>query len=104
MEWLEHPAARDEFTAAHTRYAAVYDGVLGEQFIDELERAMDLLLVWPEAGTPYGGIRDVHQVRTWHLGKFPYNVIYFVRGGSLIVIAYAHERRRPGYWQDRLEE
>jgi hypothetical protein len=41
-------------------------------------------------------------IRTWHLGKFPYRLVYAVRGGEILVLAYAHESRRPGYWAHRL--
>ena len=32
---------------------------------------------------------------------FPYGIVYYVRGGDLVVLAYAHERRRPFYWRER---
>lgn len=36
-------------------------------------------------------------------GTPPYHLIFCVKDGELVVIAYAHERRRPGCWRDRLE-
>lgn len=47
-------------------------------------------------------------LRTWKgLGvvlvrRFPFGVIYQPRGEQLVVIAVAHQRRRPGYWLRRL--
>jgi hypothetical protein len=35
---------------------------------------------------------------------FPYGTVYFVRDDEVIVVAYAHERRRRGYWRDRLND
>jgi hypothetical protein len=33
--------------------------------------------------------------------RFPYSIIYYVRGDELRVIALAHHRRRPEYWVRR---
>lgn len=33
--------------------------------------------------------------------RFPYAVFYMVEGVELVVLAVAHERRRPGYWAGR---
>lgn len=35
------------------------------------------------------------------LRRFPYGVVYLERPDELEVIAVAHLRRAPGYWQDR---
>jgi len=36
-------------------------------------------------------------IRSWHLGKFPYLLIYTIRAGEIFVLAYAHQAREPGY-------
>jgi hypothetical protein len=35
---------------------------------------------------------------------FPFRVVYLVRGNDLVILAYAHARRRPGYWQHRNDD
>ena len=30
--------------------------------------------------------------------------LHFVRDDVVVVVAYAHERRRPGYWRERLQD
>jgi plasmid stabilization system protein ParE len=35
------------------------------------------------------------------LKKYPYHIVYLVDDGTLTVIAVAHHRRKPGYWQNR---
>jgi toxin ParE1/3/4 len=35
--------------------------------------------------------------------RFPYRVAYLVTSQELRVLAVAHTRRRPGYWQSRTE-
>ena len=50
---------------------------------------------WPEylAGT-----------RRYVLPTFPFSIIYFEDGSDVLIVAVAHERRRPGYWRGRLPE
>ncbi|GAB94297.1 hypothetical protein BJY21_004050 [Kineosphaera limosa] len=44
------------------------------------------------------------QVYTRSIAGFPIDVIFVRREHSILVIAYAHERRRPGYWMQRVSE
>ncbi|MGO1545150.1 MAG: addiction module protein [Gulosibacter sp.] len=69
LDWSEHPEARADFLDAHRRYDEIGDGTLGDEFIDAAESAAELILRWP----------DEAMVRTWHLGKFPYRLVYTVR-------------------------
>jgi len=34
----------------------------------------------------------------------PYGIIYFVQDNEVVVVAYAHERRHPGYGRKRLKD
>ena len=43
-------------------------------------------------------------IRTWHLGKFPYQPVYAVLDEEVYVLAYAHQARQPGYWSRRLND
>jgi len=36
------------------------------------------------------------------LKRFPYGVIYAVKGDHILVIALAHLHRKPAYWSARL--
>lgn len=102
LDWAEHPEAREEFLDAHDRYLSIDDGRLGDEFADEVEAAGELILEWPDAPPPYQRKRRTPMIRTWHLGKFPYELVYTVRDGQIFVLAYAHEKQRPGYWMPRL--
>lgn len=35
------------------------------------------------------------------LGKFPLWVVFIEQGAEVAIVAFAHERRRPGYWGTR---
>jgi plasmid stabilization system protein ParE len=68
-----------------------------EAFIRELNSALALIAsapaIWPrfEAGT-----------RRYVLRKFPYSIIYVEIPAGIEVIAVAHQKRRPRYWQARV--
>lgn len=32
---------------------------------------------------------------------FPYRILYALLPDALVILAYAHERRKPGYWIHR---
>jgi hypothetical protein len=43
-----------------------------------------------------------HSVRRKVLARFPYSILYIIQQGELIILAVAHQSRRPNYWIDRL--
>ena len=90
-----HPEADQELAATAVFYHNQAPG-LGADFLDEVERTESFLLAFPHAGRPLrGGIRR-HSVR-----RFPFDLIYEVKGDGLWILAVAHQRRKPGYWVDR---
>jgi plasmid stabilization system protein ParE len=44
---------------------------------------------------------DEDGVRLYHLRHFPFTIHYDLEGMFVTVLAVAHQRRRPGYWQGR---
>lgn len=34
----------------------------------------------------------------------PYGVVYYATDSEIVIVAYAHEKRRPGYWKHRVED
>lgn len=90
-------AEADRELAESARFYAREGGVeVGSAFIDEFERALALLCAQPQIGANWGRGR-----RRLPLRKFPYSVIYYVRGEELRVVALAHHRRKPEYWSGR---
>jgi plasmid stabilization system protein ParE len=43
--------------------------------------------------------KDEDGVHFYHLKHFPYAVRYDIVGNEVTVLAIAHQRRKPGYWQ-----
>jgi hypothetical protein len=42
-----------------------------------------------------------HGTRKFVLQRFPFNIFYLSRETEIVVVAVAHQKRRPGYWSSR---
>ncbi len=90
------PEAERELIDGAVFYAEQANTELGLAFIAEFERALEILRAHPNLGAPWRAM-----TRRFPLRRFPYSVLYLVKGTDLRVIALAHQRRRPGYWSGR---
>ncbi|MGA0567342.1 hypothetical protein ACO2Q7_08430 [Rathayibacter sp. KR2-224] len=52
----------------------------------------------------YRGRKYSPQIYSRSVAGFPFDVIYVDLGEEIVIIAYAHEKRRPGYWTGRLKD
>ncbi len=41
-------------------------------------------------------------IRRFPVRAFPYHLIYLPDAGDVYIVAFAHERQRPGYWRSRM--
>ncbi len=103
LPWREHPAASAEGYDAAEWYAEK-DPELAERFADSLRQSVEVLCEWPEAGSQEPWVDRMPLVRSMRVKGFPYRIVYVIHSGSVVVVAYAHERRRPGYWKARLDD
>ena len=103
-EWIEHPEARLEFLDALEHYQDVAGDLIAQQLIAARLSARDLVELFPEGLPPYTRVPADPTIRHLGVGKFPYRLIYQPRSGGIWVLAYAHEKRYPGYWADRLKD
>ncbi len=72
---------------------------LGLAFLDEIEKSSQRILANPLAYQRVGG-----EVRQAPVARFPYSILYVIEPDEHIrVIAVAHQKRRPGYWRERLQ-
>ena len=93
---------RFEEEAAHEFYRAIryYESKspgLGGELLADLDHVGSLLASNPEMGGP--GPSDTRRVL---LSRFPCLVGYRLVDGEPIVVAFAHQRQKPGYWLDRI--
>ena len=96
MKVSTHSSVADELRETAKFYSERADQALGLAFIAEFERALNFLAHNPDLGAIWRGT-----VRRFPLRRFPYNLVYQIKPAELMVIALAHQRRRPGYWQNR---
>ncbi|MBI3725590.1 type II toxin-antitoxin system RelE/ParE family toxin [bacterium] len=96
-----HAEAREEFADAALWYDERASN--GQQFMDEVGRAVERLRSAPEACALVREVDD-DRVRRARVQGFPYHVVFVDHPRSVFVVAVAHTSRRPGYWKDRLPE
>ena len=71
---------------------------LGVDFLDDVQRGVDLLRAHPAIGQSVGsGLARIL------LRRFPFCLIYAVEVDAILIIAVAHQRRQPDYWRERVE-
>lgn len=98
MKVVETAAARREFADALAFYAAT-DPNLVEMLFYEMEASKALIAAHPKAWP-----RKRRDVRGCPLRKFPFAIYYQVRSRDVLIVAYAHGKRRPGYWLHRVKD
>jgi len=89
-------SAQVELDDAIAWYASQAPG-LGDAFLIETLKTLKLIEQYPKAWHPL-----TQQIRRCRLRRFPYSVIYAQEGSDLLVLAFAHQHRKPGYWRTRL--
>ena len=89
--------ARQELEDAVRYYELEYSG-LGRRFKEEVRRAALRIAEHPRAWSIERG-----DVRKCLLHKFPYKLMYSVETDHILVIAVAHQHRKPDYWVGRDE-
>lgn len=72
---------------------------LSREFLDELDRVVRLVKLYPEAG-----MQIEMEIRRFLFPRFPYSLIYGIDEKTIIVIAVAHQHREPNYWADRIDD
>ena len=92
--------AEDELEAAARWYEQSKVG-LGREFLAAVDETMARIVENPRAGSPVPAVDD-KDIRRFFVQRCPYHVVYTLLTNRLQVLAIAHDRRRPGYWVDRL--
>jgi plasmid stabilization system protein ParE len=91
-----HPEAERELIE-HALYYEQRATDLGARFLDEVEYCISLLLSQPLLGYPLDD-----ELRGFPLKNFPFTPIYHATSDHLYIVAVSHQRRRPGYWKNRI--
>jgi len=66
------------------------------RFLDELDRLIELIAVSPEGFQVFDGDQRRAVFR-----RFPFYIVFQADESNVVVVAVAHGKRRPRFWQDR---
>ncbi|MBK7719147.1 MAG: type II toxin-antitoxin system RelE/ParE family toxin [Simplicispira sp.] len=85
-------AELDEAIAWHTEQAPG----MGDAVLIETLKTLRLVEQFPQSWHPL-----TPEIRRCRLRRFPYSVVYTLDAESILVLAVAHQHRKPGYWRNR---
>ena len=94
VEFLQ-TADRELFDAI--RYYNTQAEGLGFEFAAEISRTLGRIMEFPDAWTLLSA-----RSRRCRTSRFPYGVIYQIRGTVILVVAIQNLHRHPDSWKDRL--
>ncbi len=97
MELIFAKIARAEMADAKRYYERQQRG-LGLAFQHEAAVSAKRILEQPLAWQV-----EIDPVRRFLFNRFPYKMLYVIRGERIIVLAVAHQHRNPDYWIERID-
>ena len=95
MDVSFHPAAREELRQARAWYEE-RSPLSALAFATEITRAVKQIA---EAPTRYPLAE--YGTRRIILHRFPFSLVYRATQTEVVIVAVAHQKRRPGYWTGR---
>jgi plasmid stabilization system protein ParE len=98
MRVIYHPHAEAELTEAAQYYESRVP-TLGVQFLDEGNRAVNMIRESPER---WKLVED--RVRRYLMPRFPYAVYYREYSDYIHILAFKHHSRHPDYWRLRISK
>ena len=90
--------AESEFKEAIAYYNMQSEG-LGFEFAAEVKRTLERIIQHPKAWSPLS-----KRTRRCRTNRFPYGVIYQIRGETILIVAIMHLSRDPQTWKSRLRQ
>jgi len=93
-----HPGAEADLLEGFDWYSD-RSPIAAEEFTTAVKDAGDLICKAPLAWPIFYG-----ETRKYTLKHFPYKILYRIVGMQIEVIAVAHDRRRPNYWANRIDD
>ena len=90
------PVAETELLKEIAYYSNARNG-LGVKFEHAVENALKQAVANPNGGAPSSA-----GARSRPVKGFPFKVVFRANDREILVVAIAHHRRKPGYWEDRV--
>lgn len=98
MIFTFHPEARNELEQSVDFYESQQEK-LGLEFLKEIYYTIQRIMEFPESFSKLST-----NTRKCITNRFPFIVIYQLKKNEIFITAIAHLSRKPGYWQDRLNQ
>ncbi len=92
--------AEAELAAASDWYEQEREG-LGDNLLAEAGRVLDAISASPTTWPIVAGSKVVRRLL---FTRFPYAAYFIIRDEHVLVLAFGHTSRRPGYWRNRLKQ
>jgi hypothetical protein len=98
MNYSFHPEAKEEFFKTINYFEECQKG-LGLSFSKEVFSTIQRIIHFPSAWSKFS-----KNTRRCLTNRFPYGVIYQMKGKEVIIIAVMQLNREPGYWDERIKK
>ena len=99
MNVIVHDEADAELTAAADWYEHERES-LGDDLLAEADRVLTAIA---ESPTTWPFVSGSQVVRRLLFTRFPYAAYFVIQNDHVLVMAFGHTSRRPGYWRRRLK-
>jgi plasmid stabilization system protein ParE len=96
LSWRFDESAEPDYVDAIVYYE---EQGIAERFEEDFRRAVNHIRAHPESGV----VVTAEGARKWPLSVFRFCLYYTIEPNGIRIWAVAHDRRRPGYWRQRLE-
>lgn len=88
-------AAQTDLDAAFVWYEEQAIG-LGYEFLDEIDQTIRLLSTFPRFSSEVA-----EGIRRSLVNRFPYGIFYAIASDRIVIVAIAHLKRAPDFWQGK---
>ena len=95
-----HRLAEGELADAVAWYEAKQSG-LGISLLDLIDNAVERIRSGALPSSLVPGVSRAKGARRVLLRRFPYSIVFYEREEEIVIVAFAHSSRRPGYWRSR---
>jgi toxin ParE1/3/4 len=95
-----HRLAEDEIVDAASWYEDRQSG-LGIALLDLIDKAIETIRSGVLPTSPVPDARNVKGARRILLRRYPYSIVLHESEDEIVLVAFAHNSRRPGYWRSR---
>jgi plasmid stabilization system protein ParE len=97
------PEAASELEEAAVWYDQQRLG-LGAEFLEAIDATLERIVRWPHAAPRVRGVAADVPARRAPVARFPYQIAYLETPDAIRILAFAHDRREPGYWHSRVKK